>query len=203
MRKFKKLKHLILMLQSVELQNHFAWWPAMPKLKILAVNRVGYLTNKDIKNLQSTCPMLEVLKFYSLRGSNMDRLLKETFESFPSIKAITFRGGRCEGISELDYIKDNVGWRLQELDISANIQPSAIIKLFQNNNFLQIIRCKYGALVVTRRIYYESEILKAYNLDEIEQPLRNRQRLHLYEDYSSDSETSDSEESTSGESDTD
>lgn len=189
------------MLQSVELQNHFARWPAMPQLKILIVNRVGHLANDSIMNLHSSCPMLEVIKFYSLRGSNMKSLLKGIFEFFPNIKTLTFRGGSCAEISDFNYIKDNVGWRLKELDISASILSSAIIHLFQNRGFLEIIRCNYGALVVTRRIYYEVEILKAYTFEEIEQPLRNRQRLHVNEDHSSDSETSDSEESTSGSSD--
>jgi len=183
---------------SADLQNHFVKWPAMPKLKVLVVNRVGFLTNKGILNLRAKCPMLEVIKLYSLRGSKINSLLKLTFESFPDIKSITFRGGRCDDISQLNYINGKVGWRLKELDISAYIQPSAILKLFKSNDFLETIRCKYGALVITRRIYYEVEILKAYTFNDIEQPLKNRKRLHLDDDPSSDSETSDSEISSTG-----
>lgn len=186
-----------LSLQSVELQNHFDRWPAMPKLKKLVVNRVGYLTNKGIANLQKSCPSLEDIKFYSLRGAKINGLLKLVFKSFPNLGSITFRGGRCQNIPQLNYINGKVGWRLKELDVSAYIQPAAIIKLFKNNNFLETVRCKYGALVVTRRIYYEAEILKAYTLDSIQQPLKSRKRLHMDDDMSSDSETSDSEASTS------
>lgn len=186
-----------LLFQSVELQNHFARWPAMPKLKTLVVNRVGHLTNKGITNLQQNCPLLEVIKFYSLRGAKVNALLKLIFQSFPNLGTVTFRGGRCLNIPQLNYINGKVGWRLKELDVSPYIEPSAIIKLFKNNNFLETVRCKYGALVVTRRIYYEVEILKAYTLESIQQPLKNRKRLHLYNDMSSDSETSDSEESMS------
>lgn len=189
------------MLQNIDLQNHFARWPAMPKLKKLLVSRVGTLTNKGIINLRKNCPMLEVIKFYSLRGREMASLLKFTLECFPNIKSITFRGGYWSDISELDYITEKVGWRLKELDVSAYIQPPAVIKLFQNNDFLETIRCKYGTLVVTRRIYYEVEILKAYTLESIQQPLKNRRRLRIYDYESSDSETSESEESSSGSSD--
>lgn len=169
----------------------------MPKLKKLVVNRVGYLTNKGIANLQKSCPSLEDIKFYSLRGAKINGLLKLVFKSFPNLGSITFRGGRCLNIPQLGYINGRVGWRLKELDVSAYIQPAAIIKLFKNNNFLETVRCKYGALVVTRRIYYEVEILKAYTLDSIQQPLKSRKRLHMDDDLSSDSETSDSEASTS------
>lgn len=170
----------------------------MPKLKSLVVNRVGYLTNKGITNLQKTCPKLEVIKFYSLRGAKIHALLKLVLKSFPNLGSIVFRGGRCLNIPQLNYINGKVGWRLKELDVSAYVHPSAIIKLFKNNNFFETVRCKYGALVVTRRIYYEVEVLKAYTLESIHQPLKNRKRLHMYDDMSSDSETSDSEESSSG-----
>lgn len=84
------------------------------------------------------------------------------------------------------------------MDISAYIAPAAIINLFQRNASLETVRCKYGSLVVTRRIYYEVAVLNAYSLDSIEQPLKNRQRLHMYVDMSSDSESTDSEETSSG-----
>ncbi len=142
--------------------------------------------------------MLEVIKFYSLRAANISGMFKLMFTSFPNLTAITFRGGRCINIPHLNYIDGKIGCRLKEVDISANIQPSAIIKLFKNNNFLETVRCKYGAVVDTRRIYYEVEILKAYTLESIQQPLKNRKRLHMHDDMSSDSETSNSEESSSG-----
>lgn len=170
----------------------------MPKLKSLVVNRVGRMTIKAITNLQQSCPLLETIKLYSVRGHKINELLKLIFHSFPNLQALTFRGSRCTNIPHLNYINGGVGWRLKELDVSAYIQPDAIVKLFKNNNFMETVRCKYGALVVTRRIYYEVEVLKAYTFDSIEQPLRNRKRLHMYEDLSSDSETSDSEESSSG-----
>ncbi|KAG4071362.1 hypothetical protein HA402_004066 [Bradysia odoriphaga] len=194
------LQGLQLMFQdSVELQNNFARWPAMPKLKTLIVNRVGHLTNKAIEKLRESCPMLEVLRFYSVRGrgAQIPGLLKLIFNSFPNLQTVTFRGGRCTQIPHLNYITGKVGCRLRELDISAYIQPAAIIKLFQNNTSLETVRCKYGSLVVTRRIYYEAAVLNAYSLDSMQQPLKNRKRLHMYEDLSSDSETSDSEESSS------
>ncbi|XP_037050064.1 uncharacterized protein LOC119084260 [Bradysia coprophila] len=199
----KHLQHLqslqLMFQDSVELQNKFARWPAMPKLKTLIVNRVGHLTNKAIEKLRESCPMLEVLRFYSVRGrgAQIPNLLKLIFNSFPNLQTVTFRGGRCTQIHHLNYITGKVGCRLRELDISAYIQPAAIIKLFENSTSLETVRCKYGSLVVTRRIYYESAVLNAYPLDSMQQPLKNRKRLHIYEDLSSDSETSDSEESSS------
>lgn len=184
--------------QSVELENRFAHWPAMPQLKALIVNRVGNLTNKAIRNLQQSCPNLEVIKFYSLRGSTISSQLQLVIQSFPNLDTITFRGGRCPNKLHFDYIHGKVGWRLKELDISADILPSSIMQLFKHNNFLETVRCKYGAVVVTRRIYYEVEILKAYTMESIQQPLKNRKRLHMYNDMSSDSETSASEASSSG-----
>lgn len=174
----------------------------MPKLKTLIVYRVGIVTDNGILHLQKNCPMLEVIKFYSLRGSYVNNLLKFTIESFPNIKAITFRGGRSHDISKLDYIKGKVGWRLKELDVSSYIKPPSISQLFENCDFLETVRCKYGAVVVTRRIYYEAEILKAYTLKSIEQPLKNRKRLHTNGADSSDCGTSsDSGESSSESSD--
>jgi len=191
------LEHLELIFDDrVELGNHFESWPSMPNLKVLIVNRVGLLTKEGVFNLRYMCPLLDTIKLYSMRGSKITDLLKFTFQCFHNIKSITYRGGRCPDISELNYIKDKVGWRLKELDVSAYIQPHVIIKLFKNNDFLEIVRCKSGALEVTRRIYYEVEVLNAYTLESIEQPLKNRRRLHLEENTSSDSETSDSEESS-------
>lgn len=156
------------------------------------------MTNKGIENLRKSCPMLEVLKLYSLRGAKIPALLKCIFNSFPNLQTVTFRGGRCTSIPNLNYIAGKVGCRLKELDVSAYIQPAAIINLFQNSSSLETVSCKYGSLVVTRRIYYEAAILNAYSLDSIQQPLKNRKRLHMEDDMSSDSETSDSEESSSG-----
>lgn len=191
---------LYFLLQGADHGNYFENWPSMPNLKRLIVNRVGYVTDNGIRNVHTKCPMLEVIKFYSLRGSRIDLLLKLTINCFPNIEAITFRGGRTAEIRELNYIQGKVGWKLKELDLSSDVKITAILKLFKQNDLLETIRCKYGSLVVTRRIYYEVGILKAYDMKSVEQPLKNRKRLHFDEDTSSDSETSGSEESSSEES---
>ncbi|XP_063703864.1 uncharacterized protein LOC134833476 [Culicoides brevitarsis] len=177
-----------------ELGNLFEEWPEMPKLRHLTLNKVGVVTIPGIRTLQASCPLLQTLKLYSIRNTNMKELLQEIANKFPDIVDLTLRGGRTQKVSNLSEIfAGGKGWRLKTLDISPDLEHSDILQLFKQLDFLQVVTCKFGALVVTRRIYYEVTKMKAYKLDEIVQPMKSRKRIHLDADDSSDSETSSSE----------
>lgn len=168
----------------------------MPKLKHLTLNKVGVVTERGIRTLKSQSPLLEAIKLHSIRGSNMTKLVKFIGKYFPEIVLLVFRGGRTDKIRDLSQIFANgTGWRLKTLDISPDLDYDDILQLFKQLELLEKVTCKYGALVVTRRIYYEVAVTKEYALNEIVQPMKSRKRNYLEADDSPDSETSSSDES--------
>lgn len=180
--------------QDEDLDNLFEEWPSMPKLNHLILNKVGIVTERGIRTIKSKSPLLETIKLYSIRGSNMNELIQVIAECFPDIVNLVLRGGRTSKVSNLSQTFTNgKGWRLKKLDVTADLDYADILQLFKQLDFLEIVTCKYGALVVTRRIYYEVTVLNAYTLDDIVQPMKSRKRIHLDADDSSDSETSSSE----------
>uniref|UniRef100_A0A336KZG6 CSON001014 protein n=1 Tax=Culicoides sonorensis TaxID=179676 RepID=A0A336KZG6_CULSO len=194
----KNLEYLAVYHEDVdELENHLEEWPSMPKLEQLILNKVGNVSKIGIENLKSSCPRINTLRLYSMRGPNMPELIQTICECFPNIINITLRGGRLTKICNLNEIfVQRKGWRLKSLDVSPNLDHNDILQLFKQCDLLESVSCLYGALIVNRRIYYEVDVLKSYTLSDIVQPLKNRKRLHLEADDSSDSETSDSEESS-------
>lgn len=191
----KKLEYLAIFYEYDEdLGNLFEEWPSMPKLNHLILNKVGIVTERGIKNLKNGSPCLETLKLYSIRGWNMNEVINVTAECFPNIVNLVLRGGRTKHVNNLSQVFANGrGWRLKTIDITPDLDHEDILRLFEQLDFLEMVKCKYGALVVTRRIYYEVKVLNAYMLEEIVQPMKSRKRIHLDGDESSDSETSSSE----------
>lgn len=182
--------------QDEDLGNLFEEWPSIPKLNHLILNKVGIVTELGIRTLKTQSPLLETIKLYSIRGSNMNELVQVIAATFPDLTCLVLRGGRTDKVHDLSQIFANgKGWRLKTLDISPDLDHVDILRLFSQLDFLEMVTCKYGALVVTRRIYYEVTVLREYTLDEIVQPMKSRKRIHLDADDSSDSETSSSEAS--------
>lgn len=86
----------------------------------MVLNRVGYLSEEDINSLNQACPLLEIIKFYSIRGAAEVRL-KWILEKFPDLKVLLLRGGRYqESITSLAFITGHIGRRLKVIIFSTS-----------------------------------------------------------------------------------